>query len=121
VDPIPRPGPGGLGLRCRMGQTLRRCLFVVGRRVAERAVTADIFAAVAALPVVRGGEDPSTALDVVVDALDGRCVRGDHRLPRSLAIRSANQNLSRFGLPQAKWTQIQGSQNLFLVRGRQVA
>jgi NAD(P)H-hydrate repair Nnr-like enzyme with NAD(P)H-hydrate epimerase domain len=56
--------------------------------------------------VMRGGEDPRAAFDVVVDALDGRCVRGDHRLPRSLAIRSANQNLSRFGLPQAKWTRV---------------
>ena len=89
-----------------MGQTLRRCLFVVGRRVAERAVTADIFAAVAALPVVRGGEHPRAALDVVVDALDGRCVRGDHWLPRSLGIRLANHNLSRSGLTQAKLTRV---------------
>ena len=89
-----------------MGQTLRRCLFVVGRRVAERAVTADIFAAVAALPVVRGGEHPRAAIDVVVDALDGRCVRGDHWLPRSLGIRLVNHNLSRSGLTQAKLTRV---------------
>ena len=61
-----------------MGQFLRRRLLAVGWRVAERAVAADIFAAVAALTVMRGGEDPRAALDVVVDALDGRCVRGDH-------------------------------------------
>ena len=105
VEPIPRTGPGGLGLLCRVGQILRRRLLAVGRRVAERAVPADIFAAVAALPVVRGGEDPRAVLDVVVDALDGRCVRGDHWMPRSPGIRLANQNLSRSGLTQAKWKQ----------------
>jgi len=63
-------------------------------------VTADIFAAVAALPVVRGGEDPRAALDVVVDALDGPCIRGNHWLPRSPGIRSANQNPSRSTHPQ---------------------
>jgi hypothetical protein len=95
VEPIPQTCPGVLGLRCRVGQTLRRRLLAVGRRVAERAVTADIFAAVAAFPVMRGGEDPRAALDVVVDALDGRCVRGDHWLPRSPGIRLASHNLSR--------------------------
>ena len=100
VEPISWIGPGGLGLRWRMGQTLRRCLLAVGRRVAERAVPADIFAAVAALPVVRGGEDPRAALDVVVDALDWPCIRGDHWLPRSPGIRSANQNSSRSTNPQ---------------------
>ena len=99
VEPIPRTGPGGLGLRCCVGQTLSRRLLAVGWRVAERAVAADIFAAVAALPVVRGSEDPRAVLDVVVDALDGRCVRGDHWLPRSPGIRSANQNLSRLTQP----------------------
>ena len=92
--------PGGLGLRCRVGQFLRRRLLAVGWRVAERAVPADIFAAVAALPVVSGGEDPRAALDVVVNALDGPCIRGDHWLPRSAGIRSANQNLSRSTQPQ---------------------
>jgi hypothetical protein len=95
VEPISWIGLGGLGLRCRLGQTLRRRLLAVGRRVAERAVAADIFAAVAALPVVRGGKDPRAALDVVVDALDGPCIRGDHWLPRSPGIRSANHNLYR--------------------------
>ena len=99
VEPISWIGTGGLGLLCRVGQILRRRLLAVGRRVAERAVPADIFAAVAALPVMRGGEDPRAALDVVVDALDGRCVRGDHWLPRSPGIRSANQNLSRLTQP----------------------
>ena len=78
-----------------MGQTLRRRLLAVGRRVAERAVPANIFAAVAALPMMRGGENPRAALYVVVDALDWPCIRGDHWLPRSPGIRSANQNLSR--------------------------
>ena len=100
VEPIPRTGPGGLGLLCRVGQFLRRRLLAVGWRVAERAVPADIFAAVAALPVMRGGEDPRAALDVVVDALDGPCIRGNHWLPRSPGIRSANQNLSRSTHPQ---------------------
>jgi hypothetical protein len=56
--------------------------------------------------VVRGGEHPRAAIDVVVDALDGRCVRGDHWLPRSLGIRLVNHNLSRSGLTQAKLTRV---------------
>ena len=99
MEPISLIGPSGLGLLCRVGQFLRRRLLAVGRRVAERAVPADIFAAVAALPVVRGGEDPRAVLDVVVDALDGPCIRGNHWLPRSPGIRSANQNLSRLTQP----------------------